>query len=109
VPDTYDNLPLLPLTSGVVLPGMVLQMTLETDEARSAVDAAGAADSRLVLVPHIEGRYSSVGVVAEILEIGELAGGYPRGRHSRGAPRPRRCCRTFDGKGPLGQRRGRAE
>ena len=39
---TNENvtLPLLPLTSGVVLPGMVFTMALESDEARAAVDAA---------------------------------------------------------------------
>ena len=41
--DTYA-LPLLPLTTGVVLPGMVVTLTLESDEARAAVDAAAADD-----------------------------------------------------------------
>ena len=70
-----EALPLLPLSSAVVLPGMVFTMALETDEARSAVEAAGQAEGRLVLVPHVEGRYSPVGVVAEIVEAGELPGG----------------------------------
>ena len=72
-----QTLPLLPLTSGVVLPGMVFTMALETEEAQVAAEAAGSVGGRLVLVPHIEGRYSSVGVVAEIVEIGELPGGPP--------------------------------
>ncbi len=33
-------LPLLPLTTGVVLPGMVVTITIESDEARRAVAAA---------------------------------------------------------------------
>jgi len=70
-----QNLPLLPLTSGVVLPGMVFTMALESDEATAAAEAAGAADGRLVLVPFIDGRYASVGVVAEVMETGELPGG----------------------------------
>jgi ATP-dependent Lon protease len=70
-----QTLPLLPLTSGVVLPGMVFTMALETDEAKAAVEAAGSAGGRLVLVPHIEGRYSTIGVISEILEVGELPGG----------------------------------
>ena len=39
---TNENvtLPLLPLTSGVVLPGMVFTMALESDEARAAVESA---------------------------------------------------------------------
>ncbi len=70
-----QNLPLLPLTSGVVLPGMVFTMALESDEAKAAAEAAGAADGRFVLVPFIDGRYASVGVVAEVMETGELPGG----------------------------------
>jgi ATP-dependent Lon protease len=73
--DEQQTLPLLPLTSGVVLPGMVFTLALETDEARAAVDAAGSAGGRLVLVPRIEGRYASIGVISEILETGELPGG----------------------------------
>ena len=69
------TLPLLPLTSGVVLPGMVFTMALETDEAKAAADAAGSVGGELVLVPHIDGRYASVGVIAKILEVGELPGG----------------------------------
>ena len=69
------TLPLLPLTSGVVLPGMMLTMALETEEAKVAAEAAGAVGGRLVLVPHVEGTYSNVGVIAEILEMGQLPGG----------------------------------
>jgi ATP-dependent Lon protease len=72
-----QTLPLLPLTSGVVLPGMVFTMALETEDAQVATEAAGNAGGRLVLVPRIEGRYASVGVVAEIVERGELPGGPP--------------------------------
>src|SRR5687768_12291384 len=43
------TLPVLPLSSGVVLPGMVVTLALETDEARSAVDAA--TDGQVLLVP----------------------------------------------------------
>ncbi len=35
-----ENLPLLPLTSGVLLPGMVFSMALESDEAKAAAAAA---------------------------------------------------------------------
>jgi ATP-dependent Lon protease len=72
---TTENLPLLPLTSGVVLPGMVFTMALETEEAQAAVEAAEAAEGRFVLVPHIEGRYAAVGVLAEITDRGQLPGG----------------------------------
>ena len=63
-----QTLPLLPLTSGVVLPGMVFTMALETDEAKTAAEAAGSVGGELVLVPHIDGRYASVGVISKILE-----------------------------------------
>ena len=41
-------LPLLPLSTGVVLPGMVVTLALETDEARTAAEAATADDGELV-------------------------------------------------------------
>ena len=69
------TLPLLPLKSGVMLPGMVFTMALESEEATAAADAAASAGGMLLLVPHIEGRYASVGVVSEITERGELPGG----------------------------------
>ncbi len=69
------SLPLLRLSSGVILPGMVFTLALETDEARAAVEAARAVGGRFVVVPQIEGRWSRVGVIAEILEEGEVPGG----------------------------------
>ena len=72
-----ENLPLLPLTSGVVLPGMVFTMALESDEAKAAAEAAEAAGGHFVIVPFIDGRYATVGVVAEVMETGELPGGMP--------------------------------
>jgi ATP-dependent Lon protease len=71
------TLPLLPLTSGVVLPGMAFTMALESAEARAAVGAARSADGRLLLVPHIDGRYANVGVIADVTEEGVLPGGLP--------------------------------
>jgi ATP-dependent Lon protease len=69
-----ETLPLLPLTSGVLLPGMVVTMALESDEAKAAAETA-AAGGRVVVVPHVEGRYATVGVIADVLETGELPGG----------------------------------
>jgi ATP-dependent Lon protease len=71
------TLPMLPLTSGVVLPGMVVPIALETDEAKVAVEAAGDLGGELILVPHIDGRYATVGVVAKIQEVGQLPNGTP--------------------------------
>ena len=68
-------LPLLPLTTGVVLPGMVVTLAVESDEARQAVDAARAADGTLLLVPRMEGRYARIGTVATVEEMGHLPNG----------------------------------
>jgi len=69
------TLPLLPLTSGVVLPGMIVTMALETDEARAAVEAAQGSDGRLLLVPRSDGRFARVGTISLIEEAGRLPGG----------------------------------
>ena len=69
-------LPLLPLTTGVVLPGMVVTLTVESPEARAAVDAASQDDERLLLlVPRVDERYASVGTIATIEDVGQLRGG----------------------------------
>src|SRR5687767_10549684 len=69
-------LPLLPLTTGVVLPGMVVTLTIESDEARAAVGAAAEGDDALLLtVPRLDGRYAQVGVVAKIEDVGRLRSG----------------------------------
>ncbi|MGH8980788.1 MAG: endopeptidase La [Acidimicrobiales bacterium] len=69
------TLPLFPLKSGVMLPGMVFTIALESPEAVVAADAAASAGGKLLIVPHIEGRYATVGVISEITERGELPGG----------------------------------
>ena len=69
-------LPLLPLTTGVVLPGMVVTLTLETDEAHAAAEAAASTDdAMLLLVPKVDGRYARVGTAAKIEELGQTRGG----------------------------------
>jgi ATP-dependent Lon protease len=67
---------------------MAFTMALETEEAQVAAEAAGSVGGQLVLVPHIGGRYSSVGVVAEILELGQLPGG-PKAMVVQGRERAR--------------------
>ena len=67
------TLPVLPLSTGVVLPQMVVTIALETPEAAAAADAA--VDRHLLLVPRIDGRYAAVGTVATIEDAGELRGG----------------------------------
>ncbi len=72
---SVETLPLLPLTSGVVLPGMVVTATLETPESREAATAARQSDGHLLLVPRVDGRYARVGTIATIENAGELPGG----------------------------------
>ncbi|MGD2051650.1 MAG: endopeptidase La [Acidimicrobiia bacterium] len=50
---------------------MVVTVSIETDEAHHAVAAAQNAGGRLVMVPRIDGAYSSVGTIAEIQEISD--------------------------------------
>ena len=68
-------LPLLPLSTGVVLPQMVVTLALESDEARQAAAAAGEADGVVLLVPRVEGRYARVGTVARVESAGDLPNG----------------------------------
>jgi len=78
VPEQLDTkiLPLLPLQTGVVLPHMVVTLTLETPEARPAIDAARSAEDTLLLVPRTQGgAYARVGTVAVIEEMGQTPGG----------------------------------
>src|SRR5688572_19250898 len=76
MPDlTSLTLPVLPLSTGVVLPSMVVTIALETDEARAAADAAAGTDNRLLLVPRVDGRFARVGTVVKIEDAGELRNG----------------------------------
>ncbi len=69
------TLPLVPTNSGVVLPGMVVSMALETPEARAAAEAGTNGDGRVILVPRVAGRYAGVGTIAQIEQSGQLPGG----------------------------------
>jgi ATP-dependent Lon protease len=68
-------LPLLPLSSGVVLPGMVVTMALESDEAKAAIDASSASGGRVLLVPKVDASYARVGTVAKVEDSGDLPSG----------------------------------
>ena len=68
-------LPLLPLSTGVVLPGMVVTLTLESDEARQAVAAAERTQGELLLVPRVGSRYARIGTVAKVEDVGRLRSG----------------------------------
>ncbi|HET9894488.1 MAG TPA: endopeptidase La [Streptosporangiaceae bacterium] len=68
-------LPLLPLTTGVVLPQMVVTLALETDDSKHVAKAATDGERLLLLVPRIDGRYARVGTVARVENDGELPNG----------------------------------
>ncbi|MDQ1695773.1 MAG: ATP-dependent Lon protease, partial [Frankiaceae bacterium] len=58
-------------------PGMVAPIVLD-NEAQAAVDAArSAAESRLLLVPRVDGAYGPDGVLAVIEQVGRLPSGEP--------------------------------
>jgi ATP-dependent Lon protease len=76
MPETQTlSLPLLPLTTGVVLPQMVVTLAVESPEARDAADGAAASGRRVLLVPRVGTGYARVGTVARIENEGELPGG----------------------------------
>jgi ATP-dependent Lon protease len=87
-------LPLLPLTTGVVLPGMVITLTVESDDARRAITAADATRGEILLVPKVGQRFAQVGTVAKVEDVGRLQNGMEalviRGLHraviTRGVP-----------------------
>ncbi|MGQ0824550.1 MAG: endopeptidase La [Actinomycetota bacterium] len=70
-----ELLPVLPLTTGVVLPQMVVTLTLDSEEAKRAAAAAETGTGRMVLVPRVDGRYATVGTITQIESTGELPGG----------------------------------
>ena len=80
-PAGIRTVPVLPLTTGVVLPQMVVTVALETADARAAVDALGttledeSVEAELLLVPKLGDRYSRIGVLATVDSVGELPGG----------------------------------
>jgi len=67
--------PVLPLTAGVVAPGMVVTIALETPDTVAAADEARAYTGRLLLVPRTDDRFASVGTVAKIEDTRDLPGG----------------------------------
>jgi ATP-dependent Lon protease len=72
---TSHVLPLVPLSTGVVLPGMVVTLALESPEVHGAVEAAREGGGLLLLVPKLDGRYARVGTVAKLEDVGRLPSG----------------------------------
>src|ERR1700730_10067228 len=75
MPERTKKLPLLPLTQAVVLPQMSATIPTDSEDARKAVTARLADDALLLLLPKLESRYATVGVIAKIEEKGNLPDG----------------------------------
>ncbi len=75
MPERTQRLPVLPLTQAVVLPRMSATIPVEGEDARNALQAAQADNGLILLLPKVEGRYSTVGVIAKIDERGNLPDG----------------------------------
>ncbi|HVL29031.1 MAG TPA: endopeptidase La [Acidimicrobiales bacterium] len=76
MPDVKTTtLPMLPLATGVVLPGMVVTIALESPEARAAAEASEMSSGRLVMVPRLDDRFARVGTIAKIEDRGDLPSG----------------------------------
>src|SRR5438128_1030463 len=70
-----EFIPLLPLNNAVVLPGMVVTISVEREEAGAAIAAAREGDGLVLLVPRVEGKYASIGTVAKIEDSRKLPNG----------------------------------
>jgi ATP-dependent Lon protease len=85
MPETL-SLPVLPLDDTIVLPTMVVPLDTSGTEVRAAIEAARLAASapdksdarpQLLLVPRLNGKYSPVGTLGSIEQIGRLPSGEP--------------------------------
>ncbi len=72
---TTVSYPVLPVPDGVVFPGTVVTLMLDSDAARAAVAAAREGGERVVLVPVFDGHYAAVGTIAQVEQAGELPTG----------------------------------
>jgi ATP-dependent Lon protease len=72
--DPESTLPVLPVSSGVVFPEMVVTIRAESDEARHTLEHAKQGDE-LVILPRHEGRFALVGTRARIEQAGTLPDG----------------------------------
>ena len=70
-----NTYPALPLPDGVILPGMVVTITAESEEARAAATAAADNGGQLLLVPKVGDRFATVGAIAQLESTGTLPGG----------------------------------
>ncbi|HEY0491955.1 MAG TPA: endopeptidase La [Candidatus Dormibacteraeota bacterium] len=76
MPDLKAQLiPLLPLNHGVVLPNMTVTIPLEREDVKAAVSAARTESNLVLLVPHVDGRYATVGTIARVEDSRKLPNG----------------------------------
>src|ERR1700735_3602578 len=80
------SVPVLPLDDTVVLPTMVVPLDTSGAEVRASIEAArlsasapDAADAlpRVLLVPRLDGKYSAVGPLVIVEQVGRLPSGEP--------------------------------
>jgi ATP-dependent Lon protease len=79
------SLPVLPLDDTVVLPTMVVPVDISGAEVRASIEAAqlsagpGQSEVRpqVLLVPRLDGKYSPVGTLGDVEQIGRLPSGEP--------------------------------
>ena len=63
-----NTLPALPLPDGVILPGMVVTIAAESQDAQAAASASTDTGGELLLVPKVGDRFATVGAVAHVAE-----------------------------------------
>jgi ATP-dependent Lon protease len=79
------SLPVLPLDDTVVLPTMVVPVDISGAEVRASIEAAqlsggpgkSEATPQVLLVPRLDGKYSSIGTLGDVEQIGRLPSGEP--------------------------------
>ena len=80
------SLPVLPLDDIVVLPTMVVPLDTSGPEVRASIEAArlsasgpDAADAKpqVLLVPRLDGKYSAIGTLGIVEQVGRLPSGEP--------------------------------
>ena len=72
---TTPTLPVLPLPAAVAFPGVVVTITLDSPQARSAAVAANDNGGQVLLLPEVEGRTVTIGVIGSIEQSAELPNG----------------------------------
>src|SRR5712691_3342232 len=80
------SLPVLPLADTVVLPTMVVPVDMSDAQIRASIEAAqlsaaaadaGDATARVLLVPRLDGKYSAIGTLGIVEQVGRLPTGEP--------------------------------